>query len=87
MSKDNPGILEKVVTKVAVLQSQVDDLRTDVRRNTDAIERVHKRINYLVNNELKHYRGLSKKEKGVLIGVPSLIALISLIVTLIQTIG
>jgi len=87
LSKDNPSLLEKIVTKVAVLQSQVDDLRTDVRRNTEHIEKVHKRINTLVTNELKHYKGMSKKEKAVIISVPTLISLLTFILYLIQSIG
>ena len=69
------------------LEERVKNNKEGIDQNRSEIRKVHSRINDLLENELKHCRGMSKKEKGVLIGVPSLIALISLIVTLIQVIG
>lgn len=87
MSKDNPTVLEKLVTKVAVLEARLDVAINDIKDLRQELSGVHDRINNLVQNELKHYRGMSNKEKAVVITVPTLISLIGLVVTLIQAIG
>ena len=78
---------DKFLQMIIRVEERVNGLKERVDQNRAEIHKLHGRINDLIENELKHYRGMSKKEKGVLIGVPSLIALISLIITLIQAIG
>lgn len=70
-----------------MLENRIDDLKEEVKELREEVRGVHKRINDLVKNELKHYRGMSNREKAVVITVPTLISLLGLIITLIQAIG
>lgn len=72
--------VKDVQIEVEVLAERVDALKEDVQENSQQIQKLHGRINDLIENQLKHLR-LSRAEKAS-IGMAIVFGILNIIIAL-----